>query len=98
MMLDPVLHLLAQIVMDPIDTKIYVCADDIGGVVPSLTIIEALEGVFRMVEQALLLELNPKKMAIIPVCCLEEGVVQTFQRYLRARVPAWCEVPILTHA
>eukprot|EP00973_Karenia_brevis_P049268 6833933-Karenia_brevis.AAC.1 len=98
LILDPALHLLQTIVIEPSGSKLFGCADDLAAVCTSLTILDQLTGVFFMLERAVLLQLNPSKMAFIPVnVALNDKRIADIKHYILRRTP-WAAMPILDAA
>eukprot|EP00973_Karenia_brevis_P014230 1936655-Karenia_brevis.AAC.1 len=86
--------MLQQVIVLPSKSSVLATADDIGAVVTSLTQISQLYSCFQYIEDAILLSLNPAKMALIPVAQAVDGELKmTIYQYLRRFAPKWKDIP-----
>eukprot|EP00973_Karenia_brevis_P091390 12407248-Karenia_brevis.AAC.1 len=81
--LDPALRMLKTIIVHPLGAHIFATADDLAGLIPSLSDLEILFAMFQTIEKGMLLNLNSKKMALIPITAsIDRETVAIFRRYL----------------
>eukprot|EP00973_Karenia_brevis_P050975 7079393-Karenia_brevis.AAC.1 len=93
--LDPALRMLKTIVIHPLGAHIYATADDLAGLIPNLSDLEILFAMFQTIEKGMLLFLNSKKMALLPITAsIDTETVAIIRRYICARVPGWSAIAI----
>ena len=97
--LDPFLRLLSRALPSRSLGSLGACADDIGTILRSLALVQALEPIFVRMQRVATLRLQASKCVIVPLWTeLSQPVVNAIREALGRLAPSWTNFRIQDHA